>query len=85
MPLWGIKYADADDRWWVDLVCQDRAPEVRYLLIGARAVADGFHTFDGRLLVRKASVWSEDLADWPTDRPTLLAPLGTGEERRHGQ
>jgi hypothetical protein len=81
MPLWGIKYSDVDDRWWVDLVCQETAPEVRYLLIGARAVADGFHVLDGRLLVRKASIRPDDLADWPTDHPTFLAPLRTTAAR----
>ena len=59
----------------MDLVCQEEAPEVRYLLVGAREIADGFHVLDGRILVRKASIRPEDLADWPSDRPTLLGPL----------
>lgn len=81
MSLWGIKYSDIDDRWWVDLVCQEKVPEVRYVLIGARAIADGFQVSDGRLLVRKASIRPDDLADWPTDSPTLLAPVPTVEAR----
>jgi hypothetical protein len=73
--LWGIKYSDIDDRWWVDLVCQKDAPEVRVQLIGARAVGDGFEVGDGHLLVRRASIGPEDLPDWPSDRPVLLAPV----------
>jgi hypothetical protein len=30
MPLSGIEYSDVDDRWWVDLICQEEALRVRY-------------------------------------------------------
>ena len=42
MGLWGMKYSDADDKWWVDLVLQDAPPAVRLEQVGGRVVADGF-------------------------------------------
>ena len=42
MGLWGMKYSDADDKWWVDLVLQDAPPAVRLDKVGGRVVTDGF-------------------------------------------
>ncbi len=74
MALWGMKYVDVDDRWWVDLVCQEPAPEVDRLMSGSRVFADGFRINDGRVLVKKASVAASDLPDWPSDTPVILRP-----------
>ncbi len=31
MGLWAIKYADVDDKWWVDVVLQEAPPAVPVL------------------------------------------------------
>lgn len=72
MGLWGIKYADADDKWWMDLVLQEAPPAVRLDQIGGCVVAAGFDSVTGRVLVRKASIPPEALNDWPSDTPVIL-------------
>jgi hypothetical protein len=72
MGLWGIKYADIDDRWWVDVVLQDSPPGVRWEKIGGRVVTDGFDNVTGPVLVRKGSIPPMALADWPSDTPVIL-------------
>lgn len=76
MAVWGIKYSDVDDKWWVDLVLQDKAPKVRRETVGGQALTDGFDTVDGQFLARKASIPPTALSDWPADTPVELAPLG---------
>jgi hypothetical protein len=74
MALWGIKYMDVDERWWVDLVIQAEPPEVATRVIGTGSFCEGFMAPDGRLLVRRASIDPADLSDWPTDSPVVLRP-----------
>ena len=74
MPLWGIKYMDVDERWWVDLVIQERAPDVASIVIGGREYCDGFKVLDGRVVVRRASIQPADLPDWPADSPVMVGP-----------
>lgn len=80
MGLWGMKYADADDKWWVDLVLQDAPPAVRLDQVGGRVVADGFDGVTGPVLVHKASIPSEALNDWPSDTPVILTRVELGPE-----
>lgn len=79
MRLWAIKYADIDGRWWLDLALQERPPAIRWVLAGTDLLADGFDLVEGRFLVRKASIQSAELADWPSDTAVTLAP-GTLQE-----
>jgi hypothetical protein len=74
MPLWGLKYMDMDERWWVDLVLQDEAPAVMRVPVGARLFTDGLSAAAGRPLLRRASISAGDLPDWPADAPVALAP-----------
>lgn len=75
MPLWGIKYMDVDERWWIDLLLDEKTPEVRSVAVGARVFVDGFETAGGRVVVRKTSIQGTDLADWPADTPLVLRPI----------
>lgn len=79
MRLWAIKYADIDGRWWLDLALQERPPAIRWVLAGTGLLADGFELAEGRFLVRKASIQSAELADWPSDTAVTLVP-GTRQE-----
>ena len=36
MGLWAIKYADIDDKWWVDVVLQEAPPAVSRQEVGGR-------------------------------------------------
>ena len=74
MPLWGIKYMDVDERWWIDLLLDEKTPEVRSVAMGARVYVDGFETASGRVVARKTSIQGTDLADWPADTPLVLRP-----------
>ena len=74
MRLWGIKYMDMDERWWIDVILREEQPEVGYLSVGSELFCDGFKTTDGLVLARKVSVQPIDLADWPTDSPVALRP-----------
>ena len=74
MPLWAIKYMDLDERWWIDLLLDEQAPEVRTVAMGARVFVDGFETPGGRMIARKTSIQGADLADWPADTPLVLQP-----------
>lgn len=56
-------------------------PDVRYVLIGARAIADGFHVSDGRILVRKVSVRPDDLAAISQQAEFTPRDVHTKEER----
>ena len=80
MPLWAIKYVDIDDRWWLDLVYQERAPDVARTPVGSRVFTDGFRTGPGRLVAKKLSVAEASPADWPTDTPFALGPDVVGDE-----
>ena len=72
MGLWAIKYADEDEKWWVDMVCQDGPPGVARGKVGARVVVKGFSNVMGPVLVRKASIPADAFEDWPTDTPIVL-------------
>ena len=72
--LWGLKYVDVDDRWWVDLILQDEPPEVRQVAVGSRVFLGGFEAGRGRVLARRVSVDGGDLSDWPTDSAVALVP-----------
>lgn len=74
MPLWGIKYMDVDERWWIDLLLDEKTPEVRSVAMGARAFVDGFESAGGRVVARKTSIEDTELADWPADTPLVLRP-----------
>lgn len=74
MRLWGIKYMDLDERWWIDVVLEEEAPEVSSVVVGSRVFCDGFSRGRGATLVRRASVQPADLPDWPTDSAVLLRP-----------
>ncbi len=50
MPLWGIKYMDLDERWWLDLLLDEKAREVRSVAMGARVFVD-----DTPLILRPAA------------------------------
>jgi hypothetical protein len=75
MPaLWGIRYMDLDERWWIDLALRSEAPPVRYVVMGSRQFCDGFDLPEPALLARRVSVAPEDCADWPADEPVRLGP-----------
>lgn len=74
MPLWAIKYVDLDERWWIDLLLDEKTPKVRSVAMGARAFVDGFETAGGRMIVRETSIQGADLGDWPADTPVVLYP-----------
>lgn len=74
MSLWAIKYMDMDERWWIDLLLDEKTPEVRSVAMGARVFIDGFETTGGRMIARKTSIQGADLADWPADTPLILQP-----------
>ena len=38
MGLWAIKYADVDEKWWVDVVLQEAPPAVSREQVGGRVV-----------------------------------------------
>jgi hypothetical protein len=78
MGLWGIKYADIDDKWWVDVVLQEAPPAVRSVKVGGSVVTDGFDNVTGPVLVRKGSVPPTALADWPSDTPVVLTRVDLG-------
>jgi len=74
MRLWGIKYMDADERWWIDVILHEGEPEVGYAGVGSGVFCDGFKTAEGLVLIKKASIQPADLGDWPTDLPLILHP-----------
>jgi hypothetical protein len=80
MGLWGMKYSDADDKWWVDMVLQETPPAVRLEQVGGRVVADGFDGVIGPVLVHKASIPPEALNDWPSDTPVILTRVELGPD-----
>jgi hypothetical protein len=80
MGLWGMKYSDTDDKWWVDMVVQDTPPAVRLDQVGSRIVADGFDGVPGQVLVHKASIRPDALNDWPSDTPVILTRVELGPE-----
>lgn len=80
MGLWGMKYSDADDKWWVDLVLQDAPPSVRLDQVGGRIVTEGFGGVTGAVLVHKASIPPEALNDWPSDTPVILTRVELGPD-----
>ena len=40
MGLWAIKYADEHEKWWVDLVVQEKPPAVARSKAGDRVVTE---------------------------------------------
>jgi hypothetical protein len=78
--LWGMKYSDADDKWWVDLVLQDAPPSVRRDQVGGRVMTDGFDGVTGPVLAHKASIPPEALNDWPSDTPVILTCIELGAD-----
>jgi len=72
--LWGLKYVDVDDRWWVDLILQSEPPDIRQVAVGSRVFLGGFEAGRGWVLARRVSVDGEDLSDWPADSPVALGP-----------
>lgn len=80
MGLWAIKYADEDEKWWVDMVYQDGPPGVARGKVGARVVVKGFSDVMGPVLARKASIPADVLEDWPTDTPIVLTRAEIGPD-----
>jgi len=80
MGLWGMKYSDADEKWWVDVVLQEAPPLVHRDRVGGRVVTDGFDGVIGPVLVHKASIPPEALDDWPSDTPVILTRVELGPE-----
>jgi hypothetical protein len=78
--LWGMKYSDADDKWWVELLLQDAPPSVRVDQVDGRVVTDGFDGVTGPVLVHKASIPPEALNYWPSDTPVILTRVELGPE-----
>jgi len=72
MGLWAIKYADEHEKWWVDLVVQEKPPAVARGKAGDRVVTDGFAEVTGLVLARRVSIPSDALEDWPIDTPVIL-------------
>jgi hypothetical protein len=72
MGLWAIKYADADEKWWVDVVLQEAPPAVSRQQVGGRVVTAGFDGVTGPVLARKASITSAAHEVWPSDTPVIL-------------
>ena len=79
MPLWGIKYMDLDEQWWLDLRLQETPPPVSSVAVGARVFVDGFGPDGGRVVARRTSIRSTDLPDWPADAPVALRPAPEGQ------
>jgi len=80
MGLWAIKYADLDDKWWVDVVLQEAPPAVSREKVGGRLVTDGFQGVTGPVLARKASIPPTALDDWPSDTPVILTRAELGPD-----
>lgn len=80
MRLWAIKYADEDEKWWVDIVCQDQPPTVVCRKVGGRVVVKGFGDVVGPVLTWKASIPADALEDWPTDTPVALTEAELGPD-----
>ncbi len=80
MGLWAIKYADADEKWWVDVVLQEAPPAVSREQVGGRVVTAGFKSVTGPVLARKASIPPAALEDWPSDTPVILTRAEIGPD-----
>jgi hypothetical protein len=80
MGLWAIKYADTDDKWWVDVVLQEAPPAVSWEEVGGRVVTVGFETVTGPVLAWKASIAPAALGDWPSDTPVILTRAEIGPD-----
>ena len=72
MGLWAIKYADEHEKWWVDLVVQEKPPAVARGKVGDRVITEGFAEVTGPVLARRVSIPSEALEDWPMDTTVIL-------------
>lgn len=72
MGLWAIKYADEHEKWWVDLVVQEKPPAVARGKAGDRVVTEGFAEVTGPVLARRVSIPPGALEDWPIDTPIIL-------------
>src|SRR5262249_41428296 len=72
MGLWAIKYADVDDKWWVDVVLQEAPPAVSREQVGGRVVTVRFESVTGPVLARKASIPPAAPRHWPSDTPVIL-------------
>jgi hypothetical protein len=80
MGLWGIKYADIDEKWWVDVVLQDAPPAIRRAKVGEQVVTDGFEGVTGPVLARKASIPPTALSDWPSETVVILTRAELGPD-----
>ena len=80
MGLWGIKYADIDEKWWVDVVLQDAPPAIRREKVGEQVVTDGFEGVTGPVLARKASIPPTALSDWPSETAVILTRAELGPD-----
>jgi len=80
MGLWAIKYADEDEKWWIDVVYQESPPGVDRGKVGERVVVKGFRDVTGPVVARRASIPPEILPDWPTDTPVVLTRAEIGPE-----
>ena len=72
MALWAIRYADEHEKWWIDLVVQDKPPAVARGKAGDRVVTEGFTEVSGPVLARRVSIPAAALEDWPIDTPVIL-------------
>ena len=72
MALWAIKYADEHEKWWIDLVIQEKPPAVARGKAGDRVVTEGFTEVSGPVLARRVSIPADALEDWPIDTPVIL-------------
>ncbi len=80
MGLWGIKYSDIDEKWWVDVVLQEDPPAIRREKIGEQIVTDGFEGVTGPVLARKASIPPTALSDWPSETAVILTRAELGPD-----
>src|SRR5262249_50521873 len=72
MALWAIRYADEHEKWWIDLVVQDKPPAVARGKAGDRVVTEGFTEVSGPVLARRASIPAAAPADTPSHTPRIL-------------
>jgi len=80
MGLWAIKYSDEHEKWWVDVVLQDRPPAVVRGKVEGRVVTEGFAEVTGPVVARRASIPAAALGDWPADTPVILTRAELGPD-----
>jgi hypothetical protein len=80
MGLWAIKYSDEHEKWWVDVVLQDKPPAVARGKVGNRVVTEGFTEVTGPVVARRASIPPGALEDWPADTAVILTRAELGPD-----